>query len=178
MISIGKHSARSAVKQSNDSGGNDFTLRNVLIAAGLALVLGLGWGFGLAASSHNISALACAFQFVFSLFVSSQGLLLLIFHGVRSKDAKVVWRSWFGFHSKFYSVGRSTFGDTDTIQKGGRTAIPQPTHCTEGLSITLDEKSCSKDEDSIVNEEKTCSEVPRGNSLHGPINAVIVKEDK
>lgn len=72
----------------------DFTLRNVVNSAGLALLLGLGWGFGLAASSHDISALVCAFQFLFSVFVSFQGVLILLFHGVRSKDARTVWASW------------------------------------------------------------------------------------
>ena len=74
--------------------GSDFTLRHVVNSAGLALILGLGWGFGLAASSNDISALACTLQFVFSVFVSCQGVLILLFHGVRSKDVRTVWASW------------------------------------------------------------------------------------
>ena len=74
-----------------------FKQSNVTIAAGLALVLGLGWGFGLAASNNKITYLACALQIVFSVFIGCQGLLILLFHGVRNKDAKMVWRSWFHF---------------------------------------------------------------------------------
>eukprot|EP00731_Ephydatia_muelleri_P011149 Em0006g43a len=74
-----------------------FKQSNVTIAAGLALVLGLGWGFGLAASNNKITYLACALQIVFSVFIGCQGLLILLFHGVRNKDAKMVWRSWLHF---------------------------------------------------------------------------------
>ena len=85
IVSLVRH-AKKSFKQSN-----------VTIAAGLALVLGLGWGFGLAASNNKITYLACALQIVFSVFIGCQGLLILLFHGVRNKDAKMVWRSWFHF---------------------------------------------------------------------------------
>ena len=174
MVSIWKHSAKSAVKQSSESGGNPFTIRNVVIAAGLALVLGLGWGFGLAASSHNISALACAFQFVFSLFVSSQGLLLLIFHGVRNKDAKVVWRSWLGLPSKLFPVGMSTFGDGGTMQRASHATS---NHSTLEPPISLDEKPYSKSGDPTAIEEKTITDTSNGNiGSHGPEKVVVQME--
>lgn len=168
MVSIWKHSARSAVKQHNESGGKSFTVRHLIIAAGLALVLGLGWGFGLAASSHKISALACAFQFVFSLFVSSQGLLLLIFHGVRNKDAKVVWQSWLCLHSKSNAIGKSTFGDGVAVQRTGRAAS------TLHPPISLDKKPGNKSEDLTAPEENTIDEASnRNSSSHDHVKVVV-----
>ena len=144
MVSIWKHSARSAaINQSNAAGGNSFTLRNVLIAGGLALMLGLGWGFGLAASSHKISELACTFQFVFSFFVSCQGLFLLIFHGMRSNDAKETWRSWFGIHSRSHSFAVSKrLDDSGTANASGHAEISLSSNSTEDPSVTLDQTSC------------------------------------
>ena len=144
MVSIWKHSARSAaINQSNAAGGNSFTLRNVLIAGGLALMLGLGWGFGLAASSHKISELACTFQFVFSFFVSCQGLFLLIFHGVRSNDAKETWRSWFGIHSRSHSFAVSKrLDDSGTANASGHAEISLSSNSTEDPSVSLDQTSC------------------------------------
>ena len=111
MVSLVRHAAKVA--------NQHFIRSNVTIAAGLALVLGLGWGFGLAASSNKINDLACTLQIIFSIFVGSQGLLLLLFHGVRNKDAKKVWRSWLpfvksgrGIHEKASSQGENQFNST------------------------------------------------------------------
>ena len=136
MVSILKHSSKSS-----NTDGKTVTMRNVVIAAGLALVLGLGWGFGIAASSHKISVLACVFQALFSLFVSSQGLLILIFHGVRSKDAKAVWRSWFRNHRTLYSVATNTLRDGGVVQRSGLATTSQSTHSTDEPSISLDKTS-------------------------------------
>ena len=169
MISIGRHTARSAaVKQASESSGNTFSLKNVLIAAGLALVLGLGWGFGLAASSHKISALACTFQFLFSVFVSCQGFLLLLFHGVRSKDAKKVWRSWIGLHTKSYSVAGSTLGEGGTMQSSRLRTMPHTSHATDEPSISLDEKLCSGSEKHTTTEEKFDGDTLLDTSCLGP----------
>eukprot|EP00731_Ephydatia_muelleri_P011148 Em0006g42a len=81
IVSLVRH-AKKSFKQSS-----------VTTAAGLALVLGLGWGFGLAASNNKITYLACALQIVFSVFIGCQGLLILLFHGVRNKDAKMTLQS-------------------------------------------------------------------------------------
>ena len=180
MVSLYKHSARStSVKKPNATGGTNYTLRNVLIAAGLALVLGLGWGFGLAASSHSISALACAFQFLFSLFVSCQGLLLLLFHGVRSKDAKKVWRSWLGLSSKSHTVTMS-MGGGGTMQSGGQTTLSRTAYSNQEKSLSLEEKSFSESEKSTAIEEKLAAEVALDNSSAVPepkiTIAVEVKE--
>lgn len=179
MVSIGRHTARSAaVRQASESSGTTFSLKNVLIAAGLALVLGLGWGFGLAASSHKISALACTFQFLFSVFVSCQGFLLLLFHGLRSKDAKKVWRSWIGLDTKSYSVARGTLGEGGTMQSSHLRTMPQTTHSTDEPSISLGEKLCSESEKHTTTEEKFDGDASLETSCLSPEKAAAVLEVK
>eukprot|EP00731_Ephydatia_muelleri_P032625 Em0024g169a len=153
IVSLCKQSARSATGKA----GNGHKLRNVLIAAGLALVLGLGWGFGLAASSNNINALACSFQFLFSVFVSCQGLLLLFVHGVRNKNATKVWRSWVGLHSKSYTVTMSMRpGEGGNAMKSHRdqTASSQPTSCPGNQPDTSCEelKKAATTDETLIDE--------------------------
>ena len=159
MASLCRHSARStSVTTSNATGGNSHTLRHVLIAAGLALVLGLGWGFGLAASSHNINALACTFQFLFSVFVSCQGFLLLFFHGIRNKDAKKVWRSWIGLRSKSYPVTVNVTGE-GKIQSNDQIMVMRNTPSNDDSSVPLDVSNTEKlaATDQSVNDEPSSS---------------------
>ena len=65
-----------------------------LIAIGLSLIFGLGWGLGFAATSSDVEEVTFAFQLIFSIFVGSQGLLIFIFHGIRSKKFKNQWELW------------------------------------------------------------------------------------
>ena len=170
MVSLCKQSARSATVKA----GNGHMLRNVLIAAGLALVLGLGWGFGLAASSNNINALACSFQFLFSVFVSCQGLLLLFFHGVRNKNAKKVWRSWVGLHSKSYTVTMSMRpGEEGNAMQSHRdqTASSQPASCPGNQpSVSQDDTSCEELKKVATTEEKLIDE----GSFDGSIERYVI----
>lgn len=69
--------------------------QNFTIALGLSLLFGLGWGFGLSATSTNVKELTFALQIIFSLFVGSQGLIILIFHVLRSQEARKVWQPLF-----------------------------------------------------------------------------------
>jgi len=71
------------------------TKKKAFIAIGLATVLGLGWGFGLLATSSDLREVTLAFQIIFSIFVGCQGLLLFILHGLRSVEARKVWKLWF-----------------------------------------------------------------------------------
>ena len=156
MVSLCKTSTTSTPK--NSKGGSRHKLRNnVIIAAGLALVLGLGWGFGLAASSNNITALACSFQFLFSVFVSCQGLLILFFHGVRNKNAKKAWRSWIGLHTTSYTVTMSVKPGEGVAKQshGDQTASMQHTSCAENQpSLSQDDTSCDEPPQKAATTEK------------------------
>ena len=142
LVSLVRHAAKVAKQR--------FIRSNVTIAAGLALVLGLGWGFGLAASSNKINDLACALQIIFSIFVGSQGLLLLLFHGVRNKDAKKVWRSWLPFVKSGRGMKTKACGvTTRTEDKGQFTSTLQDISPSTALS-----ESVCEPESSIAKEQK------------------------
>ena len=74
--------------------------RNALIAVGLSLLFGLGWGFGLTATSSDVKEVTFAFQLLFSVFVGSQGVLIFIFHGIRSPHFRQVWAIALGLRHK------------------------------------------------------------------------------
>ena len=69
--------------------------RHFVIALGLATVFGLGWGFGLAATGSSKKEVTFVFQLIFSIFVGTQGVLIFILHGLRSQDARALWKTWF-----------------------------------------------------------------------------------
>ena len=71
------------------------TKRLAIIAFGLSVVFGLGRGLGLAATSTDAKEVTFVFQVIFSVFVGSQGILIFILHGLRSTDARLVWKTWF-----------------------------------------------------------------------------------
>ena len=153
MVSLCKTSTR--LEPNNSKGGSRHKLRNnVTIAAGLALVLGLGWGFGLAASSNNITALTCSFQFLFSVFVGCQGLLILFFHGVRNKNAKKAWRSWIGLRTRSHMSTKP--GKGDTMQNyGDRSASSQHTSYTENQpTVSQYDTSCDEPPHKAATTEK------------------------
>ena len=68
---------------------------HLVIALGLSTVFGLGWGFGLAATSASMKEVTFGFQLLFSILVGLQGVLIFILHGLRSQDARALWKSWF-----------------------------------------------------------------------------------
>lgn len=74
--------------------------QNLVVATGLSILFGLGWGIGLTATSSDIKEVTFAFQVLFSIFVGSQGVLIFLFHGIRSPQFRKVWLSVFSLKSK------------------------------------------------------------------------------
>ena len=66
--------------------------RHFFLILGLSLVFGLGWGFGLLATSSEIKKLTFTFQILFSILISSQGLLIFLFHVICAPQAREQWR--------------------------------------------------------------------------------------
>lgn len=65
----------------------------ITIAICLSVMFGLGWVFGLLVQipSPIISLIA---QYIFSVFVGFQGVLIFILHGLRSVDVRKQWKQW------------------------------------------------------------------------------------
>ena len=94
FYSLFKH-RRNIANQTNVTGsGYSNTKETLIIASSLAVLFGLGWGFGLLATSSSLKEITIAFQVFFSIFVGLQGILLFILHGVRSVEARRVWKKW------------------------------------------------------------------------------------
>ena len=105
MGSLIKRARERTKIRSNDEGQ---LKRHLVIALGLSTIFGLGWGFGLAATGSSVKEVTFAFQLLFSIFVGLQGVLIFILHGLRSQDARALWKSWFSTVSfkstKSYSI--------------------------------------------------------------------------
>eukprot|EP00731_Ephydatia_muelleri_P016469 Em0009g893a len=108
------------------------------------------------------------------VFVSCQGLLLLFFHGVRNKNAKKVWRSWVGLHSKSYTVTMSMRpGEEGNAMQSHRdqTASSQPASCPGNQpSVSQDDTSCEELKKVATTEEKLIDE----GSFDGSIERYVI----
>jgi hypothetical protein len=145
--------------------------QNFFIAVGLSLLLGLGWGFGLTATSSDIKELTFSFQVVFSLFVGSQGVLIFIFHGLRSRHFRQVWTSAFGLRKKrkvpeYYSKKHAGSGAESNMTATGvlSSFSSKQSWATENQSVELSQV-CGTDESGLTLAEESST-------------TVMVKEEK
>ena len=165
LASIFRHTHKHAAT-TGDKGSKLRAIRQkVIIALTLSLVFGLGWGLGLLATSTRVigitigfqvitigfQVITIGFQVIFTLFVGAQGLLMLIFHGFRSEEAREVWKQWLNFvtcmHKKAYSSGAST---SDTMKRstfpGTRKSAPSTSTASYSLgTITRTNPSVASD---------------------------------
>lgn len=160
MVSICKHvKAKNSGKYEKTKEFKD----RLFIAVSLAVVFGLGWGFGLLATNYSIKNLTLAFQYIFSLFVGSQGILLFALHGLHNTDARKVWKKWFNVIT---CKGKSSFQSITTKSKTNVTSKPLSTKSTMALveknidlssesytfTLTDNEKSVDLDASVIITE--------------------------
>ncbi len=97
MVSVVNRTRKSAKLTVKEKSNVSHAKLLVLIALGLSIVFGLGWGIGIVTLVPNIADeddVKFAIQFFFAILVGSQGLLIFLFHGVRSKEARKEWQSW------------------------------------------------------------------------------------
>ena len=132
-------------------------------AAVLSVVFGLGWCFGLAQTSVPEDSgdagrgTLFALQFLFSLLVGSQGVLMFIFYGLANKKARNLWKKWFiprKYRGKF-SLEHSSTGHSSTMRgyKGGKSVY---SNMSTMQRSTIDKKVMFKEEtkeSSFVKEE-------------------------
>lgn len=68
--------------------------RYLLIAVILSLLFGLGWVFGLIGTSSLPPGVSIPAQYLFSIFIGLQGILVFILHAIRSPDSREEWKRW------------------------------------------------------------------------------------
>ena len=96
--------------------------RQLFIAMALSLLFGLGWAFGLIGSSSLPRGASITGQYIFSIFIGFQGVLIFILHAVRSADAREEWQRWWytlTCRSEQYRIYRTT--SITTSSKRGTT---------------------------------------------------------
>ena len=85
--------------------------RQLFIAIVLSLLFGLGWAFGLIGSSSLPSGVSITGQYIFSIFIGLQGVLIFFLHAVRSTDAREEWKRWWYWitcQTEQYRIYRTT----------------------------------------------------------------------
>ena len=98
IVSICKHRKLNCCgKSSADSRGDNskktFNARKCITAIVLSITFGLSWGFGFVATSHSITSLVVAFQTIFTIVVGFHGVMMFMFHGIRSPEVQALWKS-------------------------------------------------------------------------------------
>jgi hypothetical protein len=168
---------RTAVKVNVDQSKKENLRQNFFIAVGLSLVLGLGWGFGLTATSSDLKELTFALQVIFSLFVGSQGVLIFVFHGLRSRQFRLVWTSAFGLKGKlgakaYFAKKRSISGiefnliPTGTMLSSEASKSASLNHYSQVLSQTDTELGGSSFEPVLVGDSATPETVKDSEKCH------------
>ena len=61
----------------------------------LSVNFGLGWILGLLSTGLFPEPVYLTFVYLFSMFVGSQGVLILIFHCIRNQRMRKMWKMWF-----------------------------------------------------------------------------------
>ena len=88
---------RNAVKSATNT--NVYTTsviaKHLLVAVILSLLFGVGWAFGLIGTSSQLPEEAYTpAQYIFSIFMGIQGVLIFLLHAVRSPEAREEWKKW------------------------------------------------------------------------------------
>lgn len=90
MASLCRHSIKTAGQKDNKS----VVARYLFIAMVLSLLFGLGWVFGLIGTSSLPQGISIPAQYLFSIFIGLQGVLVFILHAIRSPDSREEWKRW------------------------------------------------------------------------------------
>ena len=94
MVALCMHSRRTAVMSAKDPNMKSVIAKHLLIAIVLSLLFGLGWAFGLIGTSSLPKEAYLPAQYIFSIFMGIQGVLIFLFHAVRSPEARGEWKKW------------------------------------------------------------------------------------
>lgn len=114
-----------------------------IIAVMLSVLFGIGWGIGLLATEELGSiVIRDLFASLFVISTGFHGLLIFILHGMRSKEARKEWRTWFfkATRKDFSDFTSSTFGHTRHHRKISSSQAPyqsSTSRSTEKTDLSL-----------------------------------------
>ena len=97
MVTLCMYSRRNAVRSAKNTNVymTSVIAKHLLIAVVLSLLFGLGWAFGLIGTSSQLPEEAYTpAQYIFSIFMGIQGVLIFLLHTVRSQEAREEWKKW------------------------------------------------------------------------------------
>lgn len=106
MVSLCRH----AISSKTGTTRRRTIFSHLLIAAILSLLFGLGWAFGFIGTTSLPSSVYIPAQYIFSIFIGIQGVLIFILHAIRSADSREEWRRWWytlTCRSEIYHVRRT-----------------------------------------------------------------------
>ena len=160
MVALCMHSKRTAAMSGKDTNVKSMIAKHLVIAVLLSLLFGLGWAFGLIGTSSLPREVHLPAQYIFSIFMGIQGVLMFILHAVRSPDSREEWTRWWyiitcrsdSYYLKRHasvSVTRTTSGKAHVTSLEGSTVAT-------GKSAAFDEDiplSPKDTKDSIAGKE-------------------------
>ena len=146
MVALCMHTKRTATMSSKDTNVTSMIAKHLLIAAVLSLLFGLGWAFGLIGTSSLPREVHLPAQYIFSIFMGAQGILIFFFHAVRSPDAREEWKRWW-----YIITCRS---DSYYLMRHASISITRSTSAKPGSTATT-EKSVAFDEDIPLSPKDT-----------------------
>ena len=109
---------------------NSVVTRQLFIAIVLSLLFGLGWAFGLIGSSSLPSGVSITGQYIFSIFIGFQGVLIFFLHAVRSTDVREEWKRWWYWitcRTEHYRIYQTTSKVSGSRSKTGTLPTRLPT---------------------------------------------------
>ena len=109
--------------------------KHLLIAVVLSLLFGLGWAFGLIGTSSLPQEAYTPAQYIFSIFMGIQGVLIFLFHAVRSREARDEWKKWWYTvtcrRNSYELKRRASFTVTSSSSRGRVTTLETSTAALE-----------------------------------------------
>ena len=94
MVALCMHSRKTAVMSAKDPNMRSVIAKHLLIAVVLSLLFGLGWAFGLIGTSSLPQEAYTPAQYIFSIFMGIQGVVIFLLHTIRSQEAREEWKKW------------------------------------------------------------------------------------
>ena len=135
MVALCIHSRRTAVRSAKDTNVKSVIAKHLLIAVVLSLLFGLGWAFGLIGTSSLPQEAYTPAQYIFSIFMGIQGVLIFILHTVRSQEAREEWKKWWYTvtcrRNSYELKRRASFTVTSSSSRGHVTTLETSTAVLE-----------------------------------------------